>query len=81
VPEVLPLTAAVGASLAGASGRLRGIPVEPPPALRPPRGEVLDRLRGRPLDAEVRTLVEAETDEIVDAAGTLTHLLGSSTGE
>jgi hypothetical protein len=80
VPEVSPLAAAVGATLAGASARLRGIPVEPLPGLRSLHDELVDRLRGRPLDAEVRTLVDTETDEIVDAAGTLTHLLGNSAG-
>ena len=77
---MLPLAGAVDATLAAASARLRGAPAERPLALRPLHDELVDRLRGQPLDAEVRTLVETETDEIVDAADTITFLLGGLGG-
>jgi hypothetical protein len=35
------------------------------------------RLRRRPLDAELRALVETQTDEIVDATDTMTHRIWS----
>jgi uncharacterized membrane protein YccC len=78
VPEVLPVAAAVGATLGAAAARLRDLPADPPPRLRPVHDELVARLRRRPIDEAVRTMVVIETDEIVDAADTVVHRLWSS---
>jgi hypothetical protein len=78
MPEVAPLTEALDATLAAASALLRGETVERPASLRPPHDELVERLRRRPLEDGPRTLVATQIDEMVDAAGTLTHRLWAS---
>jgi uncharacterized membrane protein YccC len=78
MPEVAPLTEALDATLAAASALLRGETVERPASLRPLHDELVERLRRRPLEDGPRTLVATQIDEMVDAAGTLTHRLWAS---
>jgi uncharacterized membrane protein YccC len=75
VPEVLPVAAAVDATLAAAGTRLRDLPADPPPRLRPVHDELVARLRRRAIEQAVHVVVVIGTDEIVDAADTIIHRL------
>jgi uncharacterized membrane protein YccC len=77
VPELRPLAEALDATMAAASAALRGRRVQPPPPLRPLHDRLVAALRRRQLDPELRTLLETQTDEIVDAANTMTYRLWS----